>query len=384
MHVLQLIPKMTVGGVERGVLDVSRGLIQRGHQVSIVSSGGPLVERLKQLGATHYTLPVHEKSPITMLRCLPQVETIIRDSKIDIVHARSRVPGWIGYIAARRTQRKFVTTAHGFYRASFGSRVMSWGRPVIVPSQSLSRYMSEQFKVTVDRLRVIPRGVDLSEFSFQPQVESRRVPVRIGLVGRLTRIKGHEVALRAVAHLLEKGKQVKLCIAGDTPDSPRRSQLEALIQSLGLHEAVQWFGVRSDIPAFIASMDLMIVPSVYPESFGRGVIEAQAIGRPVVASRLGALEELIEDEQTGLLVNPKDPAALANGITRFMEDSALAKRCVSTALERVKKMWSVDQMVEKTLKIYEECLNRPRIVIWKLSALGDVVLSTPSLRALRE
>jgi lipopolysaccharide heptosyltransferase II len=383
MHVLQLLPSLEVGGVERGVVDLSKGLIERAHRVSVVSSGGALVEPLTQLGAMHYQLPVHEKSPKTIWSCIQAVTQLIRSTDVDIVHARSRVPGWIGFAAARRAQRPFVTTAHGFYAPHLGSRVMVWGRLVIAPSAALGRHLVEQCHLPRARLRVIPRGVDLKTFAFQPLSRAHEGTWRIGLFGRLSPLKGHEVALRACERLVRRGIPVKLCIAGDVPDTPLKRSLESLIQRLKLGETVEWLGVRHDIPSLIASVDLVVVPSIYPESFGRSVIEAQAVGRPVVASRIGALLELIEDERTGLLVPHSDPKALADAIARFISDGSLRARCVEESRERIEAQWGLDRMVEQTLSVYDECLTRPNILIWKLSALGDVILSTPSLRAIR-
>ncbi len=383
MHVLQLLPTLRVGGVERGVLDLAKGLIARGHRVSVISAGGPLVQPLAALGAVHYELPVDEKSPGTMLASIPAVESIIRLHGVDIVHARSRIPAWIGFAAARRAQRPFVTTAHGFYSPHVLSRVMVWGRIVIAPSEALGRYLVERFQLPRQRLRIIPRGVDLDAFWHQPPPASHDGPWRIGLFGRLSAIKGHEIAVRACERLIRQGIDVRLCIAGDEPGSSRRQTLDALIASLKMQGAVEWLGVREDIPALIASMDLVVVPSLYPESFGRGVIEAQAIGRPVVASRLGALEELVQDGETGVLVRPGDPRALADGVARVIQDAALRSRCIDAGRRQVERAWNLTQMVERTLAVYDECISRPRILIWKLSAMGDVILSTPSLRAIR-
>ena len=382
MHVLQLLPSLEVGGVERGVLDLARGLIARGHRVSVVSSGGPLVEPLTRLGATHHQLPVHEKSPASIWACIPAVADLIRATGVDLVHARSRVPAWIGFAAARSTQRPFVTTAHGFYRPHPASRVMAWGRPVIVPSEALGRYLVERFGIARGRLRVIPRGVNLEEFRLQPQHPEPHGTWRIGLFGRLSPLKGQTVALRACERLIQRGLPVTLCLTGEA-DSPARRSLESLAAALKLEEHVEWLGVRQDIPALIASVDLVIVPSTYPESFGRAVIEAQAVGRPVIASRIGALPELIEDGRTGLLVPPNDAPSLAEAIQRLIGDGALRAGCIAAARTRVETEWDAERMVERTLAVYEERLSRPRILVWKLSALGDVILATPSLRALR-
>ncbi len=383
MHVLQLLPKLEVGGVERGVLDLAKGLIARGHRVSVVSGGGPLVEPLTQLGATHAQVPVHEKSPLTMWWCVPAVARLVRETGIDLVHARSRVPAWIGLAAARRTQRPFVTTAHGFYKSHAASRVMVWGRLVIVPSQVLARYLVERFSVPQAKLRVVPRGVDLEMFTFHMRPPSHEGPWRIGLVGRLSPIKGQDVALRACADLIKRGLAIRLYLAGDAPGSALRQALEERIRALKLQEVVEWLGVRQDVPALLASLDVAVVPSVYPESFGRSVIEAQAVGCPVVASRVGALSDLVEDGRTGLLVPPNDPYALADAVERLIRDAALRSRCVEEARRRVEAEWSADRMVDRTLAVYEECLTQPRVVVWKLSALGDVLLATPSLRAIR-
>ena len=382
MHILQLLPALDVGGVERGVLDLAKGLIARGHQVTVISSGGRLVESLTVLGARHHTLPVHQKSLRTMVACVPEVTRLIAEGCVDIVHARSRVPAWIGYAAARRAQRPFVTTAHGFYRPHLLSRVMGYGRQVIVPSQALADYLVETFRVPRARLRVIPRGVDLETFPFRPPAGPHHGPWRIGVVGRLTAIKGHDVALQAAALLRQRRHDVQLVILGAGP-APVEERVKAQAAALGLSEAVEWLGLREDVAGALAGLDLVVVPSVYPESFGRAVVEAQATGRPVVASRIGALPELIEDGQHGLLVRPGDPRELAEALQRLITDEALRRRCIEEGRRRVEREWPLERMVDGTIAVYQECLEQPRILIWKLSALGDVLLSTPSLRAVR-
>ncbi len=385
MHILQILPSLTVGGVERGVVDLAKGLVERGHRVTVVSAGGPLVEPLTAAGATHVAWPVDAKQISSMWRCVPQVAQLITDGEVDLVHARSRVPGWIGWAAARRTRRMFLTTAHGFYAPHLASRVMVWGRLVIVPSESLARYLMERLQVPRERIRIIPRGVDLDAFQFHPLVDrAPGQPWRIGVFGRLSPIKGQEVAIRACAALLRRKIPIRLCLAGDAADAPMRRTLDLLIASLNIQDAVEWLGVRHDMPALIASMDLVLVPSVYPESFGRSVVEAQAVGRPVIASRIHALDEVITDGQTGRLVPVGDATAFADAIEQLVHDPRLRQRLVAAARQRVESEWTVDHMIDRTVAVYEECLTQPRVLIWKLGALGDVILATPTLRAVRQ
>ncbi len=384
MHVLQVLPRLSVGGVERGVLDLARGLIRRGHQVSVVSAGGELVEPLVQSGASHYHLPVDQKSLRTIASCAPALAELIRAKGVDLVHARSRVPAWSAWLASRRTLRPFVTTAHGFYRPHPASRVMMWGQLVIAPSQALGRYLLETFRLPRERLRVVPRGVDLDEFALQPPTMPHDGPWRVGVIGRFSPLKGQATAIQAAALLARRGVPATLVLAGGTAGDRWQRELESLARRLKVERAIEWVGRREGIPQLIASCDLIAVPSTYPESFGRGVVEAQAVGRPVVASRLGALEELIEDGVSGLLVPPGNAEILADALARLCADADLRARCIAEGRARVEREWHVDRMVERTLDVYQECLERPRVVIWKLSALGDVVLSTPSLRAIRQ
>lgn len=382
MHILQMLPSLSLGGVERGTVDLTCGLIAKGHKVTVISSGGSMVSVLDRLGVKHFTLPVHKKSLLSILSCIPKVAKIIEQEGIDIVHARSRVPGWIGWRAAKKTQTVFLTTAHGYYSKSPGSRVMLWGKRVIAPSEGLAQYLIEHFGAERSTLRVIPRGVDLHEFSYQPPGLEPKV-WRFGIISRLTRIKGHAVAFKACALLKQRGIEIQLHIVGDPPASDLKDELLDQAKRLGIQENIYWKGIQQDIPQQIAAVDGVLVPSVYPESFGRGVIEAQAVGRPVIASKLGALEQLVDHEKTGLQVNPGDADALANAMERFMDDPDLRERCIEEGRRQVEAEWSLEKMVERNITVYREALI-PKVLIWKIGALGDVVLATASLRAVRK
>jgi glycosyltransferase involved in cell wall biosynthesis len=168
MNILQILPELNVGGVETGTIDLSRYLVTNGHRSIVVSNGGVLVERLEKNSGVHYKLPVHKKNLWTMLRMIPKVRKIILSEKIDIVHARSRVPAWIAFFACRGTEAEFITTAHGFYKSHAFSQIMGWSKYVIVPSESIGRYMIENYKVPSHNIRCIPRIIDLERFPITP------------------------------------------------------------------------------------------------------------------------------------------------------------------------------------------------------------------------
>jgi len=393
MNILQILPALDVGGVERGTVDFARYLMLHGHKAVVVSRGGKLVRRLDEVGARHYKLPVAKKSPISILFSIRRLCEIINKENIDIVHARSRVPAIIGFFAAKYTNRVFITTAHGYYNTHLTSKPMGWGRFVIVASRDMARHMREDFGVPYERIRLIPRGVDLSEFKFiggdretDKDEHSKRRDMVIGIVSRITPLKGHADFLRAVAMVARTMPSIKVLIAGEAPPSKKkyREELELLARRLGIGNIVDFVGSREDIPEIISQLDVLVLPTKTPEAFGRVIVEAQAVGVPVVATRVGGVVDIIRDGENGLLAFPGDPHSIAEAIMKLLKDKELASSVVGTARRDVEGKYSLVGMAEKTLDVYSEALSLKKILVIKMSALGDVILAIPSLKAIRK
>ncbi len=400
MNILQIVPELKVGGVETGTVDLARGLIQRGHRCVVISAGGSLVKKLLESGCRHYLLPVHKKSPLTMLRMINQVREIIEKENIDIVHARSRVPAIIAFFAYRYTRplkSSFITTCHGYYGTHILSRVMGWGEFVIVASQIIGRHMIDDFGVPYQRIRLIPRGVDTEKFKFHDLLEKKSksfTPLEkksltgftIGIIGRITPLKGHTYFIKAVAKVSRVIPKLRILIIGDVPPEKEgyKQQLKLLIMRLGLERFVEFLGYRDDIPEILSNLDLLVLATTTPEAFGRVIIEAGANGVPVVATKVGGVVDIIEDGLTGILVPPEDIAAMAEAIIKLLKDRKYASQIARQARRKIEKNFRLEQMVERNIHVYEEALNSKRILVIKMTALGDVVLSVPALRALRE
>ena len=219
MNILQILPALNVGGVETGTLDLAKYLVKSGHKVVVVSNGGELVKELESFGAIHYQLPVHKKSIFTIVKTIPRLVEIIQKEQIDIVHARSRVPAWIAYFASRKTNKVFITTCHGYYKKHPFSFVMGWGRRVIVLSNVIARHMIDDFGVPHERLRLIPRSVDLEKFKYMSPDKKRKDEFNVGIIGRLTPIKGHLHFIKAMAYVARSVPRLKIWIIGDAPHS---------------------------------------------------------------------------------------------------------------------------------------------------------------------
>lgn len=393
MKVLQILPALELGGVERGTVDLARALKARGEGVVVVSGGGALVPELQKENILHHTLPVGRKSPLSLF-LVPELVEIIRKERIDLVHARSRIPGWLAWFAARQTGVSFLTTCHGYYSAHFLSRVMGWGKRVIAPSLVIARHMIEDFRVPPERIVLIPRGVDLTEFRFHPEKYQGPAPkvFRILNLGRLSPIKGHLEFLRAVHLVREKMHRagewhpaLEVWLAGSEGGGKTAytRQIERTIRQLGLEKVVKLLGTRRDVPGLLAEADLLVLSTLVPESFGRVLIEAGAVGTACVATRLGGALEIIEEGKDGLLVPPRDEEALACAVLRLIRNRPEAGEMARRLRKKVEGKFSLTQMAERTLAVYREVKNEKRILVIKIGALGDVILAIPSLRMLR-
>jgi lipopolysaccharide heptosyltransferase II len=387
VNILQILPELNVGGVETGTRDLAKYLVNAGHKSVVVSNGGALVGELEAQGSKHYTLGVHRKSIFTILWMIPKLIEIIRKEEIDIIHARSRVPAWISFFAARFCRKIFITTCHGYYKTHFFTRPMSWGKLVICPSQVIANHMNKDFGLPLERIRLIPRGVDLERFRFIPPDKKKSEVFNVGIVGRLTPSKGHTYFLRAMARVIRKvsAPMVKVWIVGDVSSGHQayKRELEILVKRLGLGYCTEFLGTQQKISEVLSGLNLLVFASSTHEAFGRAIIEAQAAGVPVVATRVGGVVDIIDENLTGILVPPGDIEGLAQAITSIMKDKQLAINLAKNAYQKVKQKFSLELMSKKTLNVYQEALSHFRILIIKLSSLGDVVLIGPSLRAIR-
>jgi glycosyltransferase involved in cell wall biosynthesis len=367
--VLQVLPSLGTGGVERTTIEMTQAVALSAGIPLVASAGGPLVAAVERAGGRHFTLPLATKNPVTIWRNAARLAALIRAEGVAIVHARSRAPAWSAWIAARRTGAHFVTTYHGAYGEDFllkrrYNAVMARGEIVIVASRFMAGLVAARHGVPASRLRVIGRGIDPAVFDPDVVVPDRlarlaaawRVPdgmLTVTLPGRLTSWKGQEVLLRAAAGLARQD----VCVVLVGADQGRRrysARLAALAHSLGIAERVRMVGNCEDMPAAMMLSDVVVHASTKPEAFGRVVIEAQAMGRPVIASDLGGPVETVAHGETGWRVPPGDPAALAEAIDAALalDDDARAA-LGQRARAAVLRHYTTSAMQEATLDVYE-------------------------------
>ena len=372
--ILQVIPALgSGGGVERGTIEVAGAIVEAGGRALVASVGGAQVHEVARAGGQHIELPLGSKNPVVIYKNISRLVGLIERENVDLIHVRSRAPAWSAFYAAKRTKRPLVTTFHGTYNAGSSIKraynsVMTKGDRVIAISGFIAEHVRRLYGVPASRLRIIQRGVDLNRFN-PSTVSAERVvqlanewrlteghPV-IMLPGRLTRWKGQTVFIEAVAKL--ERRDIRCLIVGsDQGRYDYRRELEAMVETYNLGEVVRIVDHCPDMPAAYMLSDAVVSASIDPEAFGRVMIEAQALGRPVIASDHGGAIETVLPEKTGWLVPPGDVDALSASLAEVLALDEVARgRLSDAAIANVTENFSKHKMCAKTLEVYNEVLQ---------------------------
>ena len=373
--VLQVLPALDSGGVERGTLEVAEALVRAGFRALVASAGGRLVPELEALGARHVMLPLRAKDPLSLWRNAARLADLIRRERVAIVHARSRAPAWSARFAARRAGARWVTTYHGVYGEGFpGKRlynaVMASGERVIAISRFVADHLLSRHGTDPTRVRIIPRGVDPRRFDPARVAPERIAALRavwavapatpvVLLPGRLSRWKGAQVLIEALARM--DRRDAVAVLAGDAGGSGGHAQqLVRLAAKLAVADRVRFAGHVADMPAAYLAADVVVNASIAPEAFGRVVIEAQAMARPVIATAHGGAAETVQHAATGLLVPPNDSRALAWALDQLLASPHEARAALGArARDAVLARYTTERMTEATLAVYRELLVEP-------------------------
>ena len=306
-----MLPALESGGVERGTLEIARALVAHGHRARVMSAGGRLVAPLTESGAEHFAWPIGEKTFKTLLLA-GRLRTFLLEQKVDIIHARSRVPAWIAFLAWRgmnpATRPRFVTTVHGLYGVNRYSRIMTRGERVIAVSGTVRDYILREYPDTPpSRIEVIHRGVDGAAYphgwkpdpawqqAFFAQFPNAAGKLLLTLPGRITRLKGHEDFIELVARMKRRGLPVHGLIVGGASASKQRylHKLRYRVRSMGLEADIGFTGQRDDLKNILAMSSLVLSLSTQPESFGRTTLEALRLGVPTAGYDHGGVGEIL-------------------------------------------------------------------------------------------
>lgn len=366
LTVVQVLPALESGGVERGTLDVGKYLAEHGHRSIVISASGRMVKQLTREGSEHSRWDIGHKSLWT-LRLIVPLRRFLRENKADILHVRSRMPAWICYLAWKgmdpKTRPHFVTTIHGPYSVNAYSAVMTKGERVIVISEMIRNYVLKNYPgVAPGKLRLIYRGVDANEFPFGykpaeewltrwykdfPETRDKKL---ITLPARVTRWKGQEDFVELMERIKERVPDGHGLIVGETKGGKGHflEELKAKAVTLGVADQVTFTGHRGDLREIMSISDIVLSLSREPEAFGRISVEALSLGVPVIGYAHGGVAEQLESILPEGCVPVGDIARIAKLAVRWL-------RCPPTI--SCNQPFNLERMLTQTLDVYHDLLN---------------------------
>ena len=374
ISVLQVIPQLDVSGASQGCIDVANYLIENNHNCLVMTHSGKRLEDAKKKGIKVIISPVHSKNPITIFLNIFRLLNVIRKDQIDIIHVRSRAPAWSCFFASKFSGKKFISTFHGSYNFNsfikkFYNSIMLRMDGTIAISRFIENQIKNQYSVTPKNLKVIYRGINTKIFNSN-NVNLERIEqlkkeyllgsdsIKILLPGRLTGWKGHLVLVQAVAEVIKSVKnKIEVLFVGPEDNLGLKKRLKDQIEDLNMTEFFHFIGSSDEMTNIYALSDIVISSSTDPEAFGRIAVEAQSMGKFVIASNHGGSVETIIDSETGYLYSPQNYRELADRIIKSIEQQKYNSSNVSEAcIKNVKENYTVEAMCKETLEFYKRII----------------------------
>ena len=380
IKVLQVIPKLGYGGAETGCYDVAHYLAEKDCGSYISTSGGELLKFIKKNKVKLFRLPVHSKNPFVIILNTIILSFLILINNINIIHARSRAPAWACFFACFITRRNFVTTFHGTYNfknkfKKFYNSIMLRSKLTIAGSNFIFDHINQNYSEYLDRkkkLRVVFRGINIDFYNPKNISILKKEKLRkewelvsnkftILMPGRLTNWKGQEKFIEALNILIEDyncNNFQAIILGSDQGRKVYKKKLIDLVQRYRLNNKIKFINHCKEMPLAYSVADVVVSASTSPEAFGRVSVEAQAMGKPIIASNIGGSKETILKGKSGFLYNHEDPRELAKTINTVIElDQDSLNSIGNEGRKNATKKFDVESMCNSTLREYKKLLN---------------------------
>ena len=369
--IIQVLPALEQGGVERGTIEIATALKKENIPNYVISAGGKMVSELEKIGVEHITLPVASKNPIQMWLNAGKLVKIFKEKEAGLIHVRSRAPAWSVKWACQKTGIPFIASYHGVYGIQpkikkLYNRVMLQGQKVIAVSEHVKKHILENYSCPEEKITVIHRGADVEKFNPDLVSDEQIISLKneyqippektiITLVGRLTAWKGQKILLQACSKMHHQDF-ICLLVGSDQGRIEYHNELKQMSEQL--KQQVIFIDACSQMPVLYKMSDIVISPSLEPEAFGRVITEAQAMKKIVVASAHGGACESIQDGISGFLTPVGDAQALADTLDKILDMSSEEKnKLQEQAYTSVHQNFTIQKMCDKTLSIYKEFLK---------------------------
>lgn len=362
MNILLLATHFNIGGISKYLNNLSAGLIKKGHNIIIASSAGDFTPALDKR-IFFFPLDIKTKSELSpkIFLVLSKLLKLITQKKIEIIHSQTRVSQVLAFYLSKISGIPFLTTSHGFFKPHLGRRLFPcWGRKVIAISQPVKEHLIKDFKMDPSRIALIPNGVRIKDNLSFPDfsILRRKYGLKekgdvLGVIARLSPVKGIKYLIMAMSDVLKTKPGAQLIIVGE---GKIRQELISLSRKIGIADRVLFLGAIADTDEILSLMDIFVLPSLQ-EGLGLSLLEAMAMDKPVIASDVGGISDIIRKGENGLLVSSADSKELSQAILRILEDKKMAEEMGRKARETVRDKFSLQKMVEETEKVYKKVIG---------------------------
>ena len=362
MHIVQILPELNDGGVERGVIDLNRELCKLNYKSTVITKGGKHVDQISNDGGQIIFFDVSSKNPLSFYLRVFLLKKLLTSLNPDILHARSRIPAWLAWKANKKLKIPFITTVHGFNSINRYSSIMTKGDLVIYASHAINDYVIKNFKINKNKLRYVPRGIDteffnpekvdkewIENFKKNYQLQKKRI---ISIVGRITKWKGHDDFIHAIAKSQKSDPSIIGLIVGDA-SSNNKVYFESLKKlTLELGANIIFVGSQKKMREIYTISNLVVsASSDKPETFGRTIAESLSMNTPVIASNHGGAKDIIIDQKNGLLFEPKNK----NELAKLINESKTY--LFENMRSHIQKKFSLTIMTDLETSVYQEALK---------------------------
>ncbi len=369
MRIVQLLPDLNEGGVERGVVDLNRELIKHDIDNIVISNGGRLVNQIISDGGTHIQFDVASKNIFSVFSRVIKLRKILKDLNPDILHVRSRVPAWLVFFANKGLNIKLVSTVHGYNSISFYSKIMTKADTIICGSKFMIEHIINHYKANRKKIVLIPRGIDEEYFNnqgfdkdFISQLFEKydlKDKIVLSQIARITHWKDQETTIRAISLLKKTYPNIKLILVGSYSEDRESyyTSLVNLVKELNLDKNVIFLGFTDKIKEVLSITNLNISSSSKPETFGRANVEGMFLGVPLIATNIGATSDYVLESKTGFFFEPKNYKDLSLKI----EKSLILDFDKEFIKNFAKDNFTLNKMVERNLSVYNNLLGKPNV-----------------------
>ncbi len=373
--VLQVIPNLDVSGASQGCIDIANFLSEKKYSSYILTSTGDKISEVNNFEDKVFNASVHSKNPFIIFLNILKIIKLIKKLNINIVHTRSRAPAWSSYFACAITRTKFVTTFHGTYNITnpikkYYNSIMLKTNGTIAISEFIYRHIRDHYPKKNNNIKTIVRGINFDFFNPQEcnpnqqeviikKFNIDKEAIKILLAGRITAWKGHMLVLQAFAKIKASTKQkIEIIFVGPDDNIKLKNALKKFATENNFAKLIHFVGPRSDLNNFYGLVDFVVSASTDPEAFGRIAVEAQAMGKFVIASNHGGSMETVINGKTGYLFENNNPDDLCNKILEAIDkEKHTSKDTLKACIQNAQKKYSKNKMCEETLNFYNKVLN---------------------------